>query len=79
MAVTGSARRSFDSERQTFLIPGGGMLDIGISGDGDVKLTFTERKYKLESMFRGGEASTTPQTLVLVPDPARPQRARRRR
>jgi hypothetical protein len=74
MAATGTDGRSFSAERETFEIPGGGFLDVGISEEGDVKLTFTERKYKLESMFRGGATSTSPQTLILVADSKRRRR-----
>jgi hypothetical protein len=69
--VTGTARRSFMEERTVLQIPGGGELKIGMTEDGEIKLS-ADRDYMIESFYAHGpkaevESGVGRIALILAP------------
>ena len=67
MAATGQARRDFQAVREILEMPTGGIVDVGVTEDGQVKVVLTGA-YNIESMFRGRQ-NTESTVVTLVPEP----------
>jgi hypothetical protein len=65
VAVTGTARRSFHLERTELEIPGGGQLTIGMTEDGEIKVSI-DVAYGIESFFADGPNSKREGGVALI-------------
>jgi hypothetical protein len=68
MAATGTERRSYHVERHTLDVPGGGTVTIGMTEEGEIKLSSKGLAYTIESFWAGGPTSARDGcALVLSP------------